>query len=87
MASSASIADALTSLRTMLAADGYELEIGETTPDFIVAEIKAGPDACADCLVPKDIMRAQFINTLRTSLGIEPPDIRLIYPTDSRHDT
>src|SRR5437016_3144060 len=47
------IATALESIGAMLSADGYELEIRDQDSGVIVAEIKAGPEACAECLVPK----------------------------------
>jgi len=79
---SPAIETALTSLRTMLSADGYELELRDEGASTLVAEIKAGPDACADCLVPKDMMRLYFDKALQ-SLGAEKPDVQLIYPADA----
>jgi hypothetical protein len=66
----------------MLLADGYALEIRQESREILVAEIKALPDACSDCLVPKEIMLAHFESALRTALAIDPPEIRLIYPAD-----
>ena len=74
------IAKALSSLGTMLEADGYALEIGEDGPDVVVAEIKAGPDACEDCLVPKDMMRSYFEEALKGVFELGLAEIRLIYP-------
>ncbi len=67
----------------MLSADGYDLKIRDESTDSITVEIMAGPDACADCLVPKEIMRSHFESTLRAYLGTEPPTVSLIYPADS----
>jgi hypothetical protein len=78
----AAINTALEPLRTMLAADGYELEIRDEDESLIVAEIKAGPEACAECLVPKDIMRAHFESALRAALAGDVPAVKLIYPAD-----
>lgn len=75
------IAEALSSLREMLAADGYELELNEDGP-ALVAEIKVGPEACADCLVPKDMMRLYFEQALKPVCGPEAPEVRLVYPED-----
>jgi hypothetical protein len=66
----------------MLEADGYELELREEGADRLIAEIKAGPDACADCLVPKDMMRGYFDSALRKALDA-PPEVELIYPADA----
>lgn len=76
------IVDALASLRAMLEADGYRLELGEEGPDLLVAAISPGPAACADCLVPKDMMRSYFESALRNVLEFGMPEIRLIYPAD-----
>ena len=42
---------------------------------------EAGPEACPECLVPKEIMQAHFESALRASL-IDLPQIKLIYPAD-----
>jgi hypothetical protein len=82
MTASPAITEALASLGTMLEADGYELELREQGADRLIAEIKAGPDACADCLVPKEMMRGSFDSALRKALDA-PPEVELIYPADA----
>ncbi len=82
MSASPAITEALASLGAMLEADGYALELREEGVNLLVAEIKAGPDACADCLVPKDMMRGYFDSALRKALDV-PPDVELIYPVDA----
>lgn len=72
------IDNALAPLRTMLEADGYALAIHDGQPGLI-AEIRAGPDACADCLVQKDLMRIYIENALQPVLGQVPP-IAIRYP-------
>ena len=76
------IADALASLREMLAADGYDLDLREDGADILVAEIRAGRGACADCLVPKEMMRGYFDSALRAAVDM-PPEVRLIYPAEA----
>jgi hypothetical protein len=67
----------------MLQADGYEIELNEMSGKLIV-EIKAGPDACPDCLVPKNMMRTYLETALRENLGDEGvPEVKLVYPADS----
>ena len=78
------IVNALAPLGEMFAADGYELTLRENAPGRLTIEIKAGPTACAECLVPKDIMRAQFEAALRDSLELDVPTIELVYPSDTR---
>jgi hypothetical protein len=40
--------------------------------------ITAGPDACEDCLVPKDLMRSM----LGSELGVDAELIDITYPAD-----
>ena len=64
-------------LRSTLAADGYLLDIA-ADQDRIRVTISATPQACADCLVPKDLMRS----ILGDTLGVPPDTIDLTYPAD-----
>ena len=82
MTASPAITEALASLGTMLEADGYRLELHEEGAGLLIAHIRAGPDACADCLVPKDMMRGYFDSALRKALDA-PPEVELIYPADA----
>lgn len=77
------ITEALSSLSAMLETDGYGLELREAGPSTLVARIEAGPDACADCLVPKDMMRRYFEDALRPVCETGLPEIRLLYPGDT----
>jgi len=65
-------------LRSTLAADGYLLEIAEQGTRVRVT-ISATPQACADCLVPKDLMRG----ILEQALGVPADTIDLTYPRDT----
>jgi hypothetical protein len=48
---------ALATIRPSLGADGYDLRIGESADASSVEVIlEASPDACADCLVPDDVL-------------------------------
>ncbi len=64
-------------LSSALAADGYQLAIDEVD-SRISAVITAGPDACADCLVPKDLFRGM----LSHEIGVAPDLIDVTYPVD-----
>jgi hypothetical protein len=64
-------------LRSTLAADGYLMEIA-AAEDRIRVTISATPQACADCLVPKDLMRG----ILEQALGVPADTIDLTYPRD-----
>ena len=68
---------ALAGLRATLAADDYAMELHQDDAGVQV-RITAGPDACADCLVPKPIMRS----ILHGALGVPEEAIGLVYPGD-----
>jgi hypothetical protein len=55
---------ALRSIRDTLEADGYSLVWSIEEPNQIGVRVVAGADACADCLVPAEIMRAILSNAL-----------------------
>lgn len=65
-------------LASTLAADGYRMEFAEDG-DRLHVTIIATPDACADCLVPKDLMRSM----LEQQLGVPAGHIDLTYPRDT----
>ena len=66
-------------IRSTLAADGYLMEIAEQGSGIQVT-ITATPQACADCLVPKDLMRG----ILGQALGVPADTIDLTYPSEVR---
>jgi hypothetical protein len=74
-------AEQLQALRESLAADGYRLDLQEHG-GRIGAVITAGPGTCADCLVPKDLMRA----ILGQALGVDGQTIDLSYPSEAGSD-
>jgi hypothetical protein len=74
-------AERTVALRGTLQADGYLLDIAEEG-SRIRATITATPEACADCLVPKDLMRG----ILGQALGVPPDAIDLTYPSTSPHE-
>ena len=54
----ASVDTALQPSREMMSKDGYLLTWSKTEEDSVVVHIDAGPEACADCLVPLPVMEA-----------------------------
>ncbi|WP_129668196.1 hypothetical protein [Phytoactinopolyspora endophytica] len=68
-------------LRSSLEADDYHLDV-QVSDDTAVATITAGPDACAECLVPKDLMRSM----LAPILGVDADRIEMTYPVDVHTD-
>jgi hypothetical protein len=77
-----SIDAALGKFRDMLASDGYGLSWSLTDHDKIVVHIEAGPDACADCLVPRPIMEAIMADALAPTLYSLD---HIVLPTDAEH--
>jgi hypothetical protein len=63
-----------------LATDGYLMEVAEAG-DRVRVTITATPQACADCLVPQDMMRG----ILGQALGVPQDAIDLTYPPSSDH--
>lgn len=73
---------ALAAPRAMLEADGYVLVVCDFSGARLRIAIEAGPDVCADCLVPKTMMIG-YVQAALHRAGVEPmPDIILIYPAD-----
>jgi hypothetical protein len=72
MSSEGAVDGALGKFRDMLASDGYGLSWSLTEHDKVVVQIEAGPDACADCLVPLPIMEAIMSDALApTPYGLD----------------
>jgi len=72
-------AERTVALRSALAADGYLLAVAEDG-DRVRVTISATPQACADCLVPPDLMRG----ILGQALGVPPDAIDLTYPSTTQ---
>jgi hypothetical protein len=72
-----SYSERMADIATMLAADGYNLAVEESGPR-VALTVSPGPDACEDCLVPKDVFRGIAAN----QLGIEGDLIDITYPVD-----
>jgi hypothetical protein len=70
----------LEQIRQSLQADDYRLDVAVRDGRAEVA-IAAGPGACAECLVSKDLMRAM----LAPVLGVSPDSIDLAYPAEVDH--
>lgn len=80
MTTTAEIEDALHDVRATLNADGYHLEVRKPHHGRIVLVVTAGPDACADCLVPRETLSAVIANHLQGS-GVYL-STELLYPGD-----
>ena len=84
MADDSVLAQLQSILKTMLSADGYSAVVRswpERGEGRAKVEIVAGPDACADCLVSKDILAMVLADQLPAGLVIGEED--LVYPAES----
>ena len=64
-----------------LSADGYTLEVSRPSSERLRVEIVAGPDACEECLIPKEMFEGMLSSRLRSE-GVVFSDLSLIYPSD-----
>jgi hypothetical protein len=82
MLESTDVLDALTAIATSLRSDGYDLAVSVDTAQVSVA-ITAGADACAECLVPKDLMRDMIGSELEfRGVAIGRRTLAVTYPAD-----
>ena len=72
-----SYTERMADIATMLSADGYNLAV-EENGHRVALTVSPGPDACEDCLVPKDVFRGIAAH----QLGIEGDLIDITYPVD-----
>lgn len=77
MAAAQELMETLGGIRTALNADGYELAVVDSDPAQLVIRIEAGPDACAECLVPKELMSSMI-----EAVAPAGTSWRLQYPAD-----
>jgi hypothetical protein len=76
------VTNALDEMRTMLQADGYDLQI-EVKTGTATLIVLATPTACAECLVPKEILASMAASMLHDGgISAEQTDIRMEYPLD-----
>ena len=68
--------------RTMLQGDGYDVVLDGYAEGELRLTVVAGPDACADCLVPKDMLARVIGGNLPPEL--DGTRISLTYPADLR---
>jgi hypothetical protein len=68
----------LATIRTSLEADGYRLDV-EERGERLAASVSATEQACEDCLVPKDLMKAM----MEQALGVPAQAIDLTYPGEA----
>ena len=72
-----SIEEALQPIRKSLQADGYDLVVNNFQEGVLSVEVQAGPQACVECLVPKEMMELmiqQSVKTLARSVQVQYPE-------------
>lgn len=65
-------------IRQALQADGYDLEVEELGAGQLQLSVTAGPDACEECLIPKEMMKGMIAASLGARDGVK--EIKLRYP-------
>ncbi|NLC10654.1 MAG: hypothetical protein GX767_00185 [Firmicutes bacterium] len=73
---------ALKSIRETLSYDGYDLVFEEKEGGILDIRIVAGPDACAECLLPKEVLREIIAKEL-TEKGVPFKSIELTLPVET----
>lgn len=73
------IDQALSEIKERLAVDGYELSVTEVGDGEINIIIKAGPEACSECLSPKPLLERMIANELKQK-GIQFTKLNISLP-------
>lgn len=73
----------LAGLQQSLRGDGYDLVIDAANSGLKII-VSAGPDVCAECLVPPDIFESIVSSTLKRG-DLDVSDIEIVYPTVLPH--
>lgn len=68
-------------MAAILEADGYRLAVSTRGGSPVLLEVVAGPEACAECLVPKDVFESIAIDHLARAGLRSAVEIR--YPADA----
>jgi hypothetical protein len=63
-----------------MTADGYDMSITALRGTTLHIKVDAGPDACAECLVPKPVLAGIVMQTLNGQFGVS--EVALTYPTE-----
>jgi hypothetical protein len=75
------ITASLDAVRKSLAASGFDLEIEEPESARLTVTVRPGPDACAECLVPKSMFKRIILDNIG-SAELSPSALVVRYPAD-----
>jgi hypothetical protein len=78
----AAMTAALEPTRKGLEAAGFELALDDAQGKLRIT-VKAGAEACEDCLVPKSLFRQMADDEIREA-GLPKTELEILYPLDSR---
>jgi hypothetical protein len=81
------VSQALAPLARTLAADDYQLSCTRSAPHHVLVTVTAGPAACADCLVPKELTERMALQRLRALGPTAPWAVEIRYPADPAQTT
>jgi Fe-S cluster biogenesis protein NfuA len=65
MVAQQTVESVLDTLRPSLAADGFDLRVGDVSGDVVQVVLAAKPAACLDCLVPDDMLTQLIADAIR----------------------
>ncbi len=71
---------AITATRRSLEASGFSVACAGRD-DTLTVSVHAGPDACAECLVPKSVLES-IIGGELAAQGIRVAGVEVVYPAD-----
>jgi hypothetical protein len=78
----AHIATALQPFAESFQADGYDLSLSDRDGSLVVT-ITAGPEACAECLIGKELMAGMITHQLgEQGVALAAERLILVYPTE-----
>jgi hypothetical protein len=76
----AALQGAIASVASMLSADGYEMRVVRADSEALVLHVQAGPEACAECLVPAAVLELYVRDALADAPQWSDVHIELRYP-------
>jgi hypothetical protein len=81
----AEITERVSDIAAALAADGYVLTVEVPSAGRVTARIEATPEACAECLVPKQVMGGLIAQAI-SDPSLDAGAIEVVYPVESDHE-